>query len=57
MMENKNGFLSFALKIMGNEIISFRMEVDDFKTKWVVITFATVAGGVLLAPTIKGLLA
>ena len=54
-MTDDRGFLAFQLRIMGNEILSFRLEVDDFKTKWAIITLATVAGGVLLTPTIQGL--
>ena len=31
------GKLEIALRILGNELVALKMEVDDFKMKWVVI--------------------
>jgi len=48
-MQDDKGFLSFSLRILGNEIIAFRIEVDDFRTKWALIAVAI--GGLLIAAT------
>ena len=32
-----NGKLELSLRILGNEIIGFKMQVDDFKMKWMLI--------------------
>ena len=31
------GKLELSLRILGNEIIGFKMEVDDFKMKWMLL--------------------
>lgn len=54
-MSDENGYLSLQLRIMGNEIIGLRIDVDDFKTKWVLIAVGVSAAGVWALPVIKGL--
>ena len=38
-MSNKDdeGKLELSLRILGNEIIGFKMLVDDFKMKWMLL--------------------
>ena len=38
-MANKEdeGKLELSVRILGNEIIGFKMEVDDFKMKWMLL--------------------
>ena len=38
-MSNKTdeGKLELSLRILGNEIVGFKMMVDDFKMKWLVM--------------------
>ena len=31
------GKLELSVRILGNEIIGFKMEVDDFKMKWMLL--------------------
>lgn len=31
------GKLELAVRILGNELVAFRMDVDDFKMKWLVM--------------------
>ena len=31
------GKLELSLRILGNEIIGFKMQVDDFKMKWMLL--------------------
>ena len=35
--EDENGKLELSLRILGNEIIGFKMMVDDFKMKWMLL--------------------
>ena len=44
-MENKEdeGKLELSLRILGNEIIGFKMIVDDFKMKWMLLGIAAIA--------------
>lgn len=37
-MNNENSTFEMSLRILGNEFIGFRISVDDFKTKWVIIS-------------------
>ena len=43
-MANKEdeGKLELSVRILGNEIIGFKMVVDDFKMKWLVIGVLTI---------------
>lgn len=36
-MNNQEGAFEMSIRILGNEFIGFRIEVDDFKTKWLVL--------------------
>tara|TARA_B100001287_G_scaffold251078_1_gene232029 strand:+ start:285 stop:479 length:195 start_codon:yes stop_codon:yes gene_type:complete len=36
------GKLEIALRILGNEIVAMKMEVDDFKMKWLVYGVITI---------------
>jgi len=36
--ESENSTFEMSLRILGNEFIGFRISVDDFKTKWVIIS-------------------
>jgi hypothetical protein len=44
-MENKEdeGKLELSLRILGNEIIGFKMVVDDFKMKWMLLGIVAIA--------------
>ena len=35
--ENDPGKLELSLRILGNEILGFKMMVDDFKMKWMLL--------------------
>jgi hypothetical protein len=35
--ENDPGKLELSLRILGNEILGFKMMVDDFKMKWMLV--------------------
>ena len=35
--EQNDGKLELSLRILGNEIIGFKMLVDDFKMKWMLL--------------------
>ena len=44
-MEQKEdeGKLEMTLRILGNEIIGFKMEVNDFKMKWMLLGIIALA--------------
>jgi len=44
-MENKEdeGKLEISLRILGNEILGFKMLVDDFKMKWMLLGIVAIA--------------
>ena len=35
--EQSDGKLELSLRILGNEIVGFKMMVDDFKMKWMLL--------------------
>jgi hypothetical protein len=37
MNEDDKGKLEISLRILGNELVALRMDVDDFKMKWLVM--------------------
>tara|TARA_Y100001951_G_C11248355_1_gene244817 strand:+ start:138 stop:329 length:192 start_codon:yes stop_codon:yes gene_type:complete len=41
--EDSDGKLEISLRILGNEIIGFKMVVDDFKIKWLLGGIAAMA--------------
>ena len=60
--EDEDGKLELSLRILGNEIIGFKMLVDDFKMKWMLvglvaigaISYMMVMFGHLLMETFSG---
>jgi hypothetical protein len=36
-MDDDKGKLEISLRILGNELVALRMDVDDFKMKWLVV--------------------
>ena len=38
------GKMELSLRVLGNELIGFKMMVDDFKMKWVLIGLITIVG-------------
>ena len=44
-MSNKadEGKLELSLRILGNEIVGFKMMVDDFKMKWMLLGIVAIA--------------
>jgi len=44
MEDNKTGNFEMSLRVLGNEFIGFTISVDDFKTKWLVLTMFATAG-------------
>ena len=43
------GYLELQLNLFGAEVFRFRLAVDDFQTKWVLIGIATVSSLTYLA--------
>ena len=58
--DDDDGKLDLSLRILGNEIIGFKMVVDDFKMKWMafgVIAIVVVTAAVsTFGPAIAGLM-
>ena len=58
---NDEGKLELSLRVLGNEIIGFKMQVDDFKMKWMLlglvaigaISFIMVSFGPMLMETFQ----
>ena len=44
MNKEEEGKLEISVSILGNEIIGFKMMVDDFKMKWVIVGLVTIIG-------------
>ena len=42
MAVDERGKLEVAVRILGNEIVALKMEVDDFKMKWLVYGVITI---------------
>ena len=36
--------MELSLRVLGNELIGFKMMVDDFKMKWVIVGLVTIIG-------------
>ena len=36
-MQDEEGKLEISVRMLGNEIIGFKMTVDDFKMKWMLV--------------------
>ena len=44
MASDDEGKMELSLRVLGNELIGFKMTVDDFKMKWVIIGLLTIIG-------------
>ena len=44
MSKEDEGKMELSLRVLGNELIGFKMMVDDFKMKWVLIGLITIVG-------------
>jgi hypothetical protein len=59
MEEDSKSTFQMRISILNNEILSFSVDVDDFKTKWIIlglIAFGGIMGIVAtFGPTIKTL--
>ena len=58
ILEDDKGKLEVAVRILGNELVALKMEVDDFKMKWLVYGVITIvalawAGGTYGPPLIN----
>jgi len=40
-IEDNDGSLEVSLRVLGNELLGFKMKVDDFKMKWLAIGVIT----------------
>ena len=49
-VEDNDGSLEVSLRVLGNELLGFKMKVDDFKMKWMILGVAAIAavGGVAM---------
>ena len=52
-MEDPDKLSTFEmnLRILGNEVLGLKIAVDDFKTKWLVLTILATGGIALLVTT------
>lgn len=41
---NDDGKLELSIRVLGNELIALKMEVNDFKMKWLIIGVGTLIG-------------
>lgn len=37
---DNEGKIELAVRVLGNELVAFRMVVDDFKMKWLIVGIA-----------------
>lgn len=37
MKDDEVGYLGLTLRLFGTEVFYFRLDVDDFKTKWAIV--------------------
>lgn len=37
MRDDEKGYLELTLRLFGTEVFQFRLDVDDFKTKWALV--------------------
>ncbi|HCV50952.1 MAG TPA: hypothetical protein DGP89_06360 [Saprospirales bacterium] len=42
--DDDEGKMELSLRVLGNELIGFKMMVDDFKMKWVIVGLVTIIG-------------
>ncbi len=59
MNAGNEGSISFAIRLLGNEVVGFEMKVDSLRTKWLVLSIAAVAAiswlATVFVPIIKEL--
>ena len=59
MQEEQDNTFELSLRILGNEFIGFKISVNDFKSKWVVLSIIAVGGiggiAAVFGPAIKTL--
>jgi len=41
MADKDDGKLELSIRVLGNELIAIKMEVNDFKMKWLIIGVGT----------------
>ena len=41
MVDKDDGKLELSIRVLGNELIAIKMEVNDFKMKWLIIGVGT----------------
>lgn len=51
--DEERGYLELQLNLFGSEVFRFRLAVDDFQTKWVLIAIAAVTALTYLAVEAK----
>lgn len=47
-MSDKEGYFDMSLSLFGTEVFRFRLDVDDFKVKWVLVAVLSAFAIVLL---------
>lgn len=43
-VNNDDSTFEMSIRVLGNEFLGFKISVDDFKTKWLVLTVMATAG-------------
>lgn len=41
---NEDGKLELSIRVLGNELIAIKMEVNDFKMKWLIVGIGALVG-------------
>lgn len=49
MNSKEEGYLGLTLRLFGTEVFYFRIDVDDFRTKWTLIGLAVAGALVAMA--------
>mgnify|MGYP003112204732 CR=1 FL=1 len=44
MADKEDGKLELSIRILGNELIAIKMEVNDFKMKWLIVGIGALVG-------------
>ena len=44
MMEDRESNFELSFRVLGNEVLGFKIAVDDFKSKWVVLSVIVLIG-------------
>jgi len=42
--KDQDGKLELSIRILGNELIAIKMEVNDFKMKWLIVGIGALVG-------------